>query len=97
MDHPEPVASPTCSVCDMPADLFALQHMDRVEHFCGWSCIMVFAAGKEREFRLYLVGLAEMRSSKLRSTLAKAAANDPSAQIALNQLDEILSAIRAGA
>ena len=35
---------------------------------------MVFAAGKERDFRLYLVTLAEQHSSELRATLVRHAA-----------------------
>jgi|SRR4051794_16517875 hypothetical protein len=87
----------TCKVCNAPADFFALEHFDHIDHFCSWTCIMVFAAEKERTHRLYLVSLAEKRSSKLRQALIQVATTDPAAEAAVNQLDDILMAIRAGA
>ena len=90
--------SETCRVCGTPSDLFEVRHAKHADHFCSWSCVMVFAASKERDFQLHLVTLAEKHSSALRVALTRAAAGkDPDAERALDQLDQILSAIRAGA
>jgi hypothetical protein len=89
----------SCAVCAAPGELLELQHGNRRDRFCGWTCLMVFGAGKERDLRLYLVSLAEQHSSQLRTALTRLAAADAESSPldVLDALDEILQAIRAGA
>jgi hypothetical protein len=90
-------AAESCAVCGAPAELIELHHGNRKDRFCGWSCLMVFGAGKERDLRLYLVELAEAHASQLRAALTRLAAAESGPQGALDALDEILQAIRVGA
>ena len=90
-------AAEFCAICGAPTELIELQHGSRKDRFCGWSCLMVFGAGKERDLRLFLVGLAEQHSSELRVALTRRAAAESGPQGALDALDEILQAIRVGA
>jgi len=97
MDRPYVPGAP-CIICGAVTDFIALRERNTHYPLCSWSCVMVFGGKKDRDYRLYLVDLAEQRSTAIRTTLARLAAERrDGAESALDQLDEILHAIRAGA